>query len=286
MRKRNLRVWLENRLKPEEPGLIFKSYDIVGDIAIIHVPEKPSHHTITIGEAIMQLHKNVKSVWRQSSAVSGEFRLRKLEHVAGEERTVTMHIEHGCVLRVDLQSCYFSPRLSYERMRIARLVQLREVVVNMFAGVGSFSIVIARHSGAEKIYSIDVNPAAVRFMQENVLLNRVLSRVVPIKGDAKAIITERLRKTADRVLMPLPEKAYEYLDFAITALKPQGGWIHYYDFEHARKDENPIEKAKAKVSEKLSLMGVNFAVPYSRLVRDTGPRWQQVALDVEVRGKD
>lgn len=285
MRKHNLLSLLEGKLQPEELELVYRSYDIVGDIVIICVPEKLRHHSIIIGETIMQLHKNVRVVWRQSSAVFGEFRLRKLEHVAGEKRTVTTHIEHGCIFSVDLENCYFSPRLSYERMRIARLVQPREVVVNMFAGVGPFSIVIAKHSDAERIYSIDVNPTAVRFMQENILLNRVLNRVVPLKGDAKTVIKERLQKTADRVLMPLPEKAYEYLDIAVDALQPRGGWIHYYDFEHARKGENPIDKVKAKVSETLSLLNVNFAIPFSRLVRDTGPRWQQVALDIQVRGK-
>lgn len=83
--------------------------------------------------------------------------------------------------------------------------------------------------------------------------------------------------------MPLPEKAYEYLDSAIMALKPKGGWVHYYDFEHAGKDENPIDRAKAKVAQKLELMNVNFTVPFSRMVRDTGPRWQQVVLDIQIQ---
>jgi len=273
-------------LQPEELELVYRSYDIVGDIVIIRVPEKLRRHSITIGETIMKLHKNVKAVWRQSSAVGGKFRLRKLEHVTGEKRTITTYVEHACVFSVDLANCYFSPRLSHERMRIARLVQPRETAVNMFAGVGSFSIVIAKHSDAESVYSIDVNPTAVRFMQENVLLNRVLNRVVPLKGDAKTVIKERLQGTADRVLMPLPEKAYEYLDAGVETLKTNGGWIHYYDFEYARKGENPIEKAKAKVFEKLSLMNLDFAIPFGRLVRDTGPRWQQVVLDIQILGKD
>lgn len=286
LRKHNLQSLLEGKLQPEELELVYRSYDIVGDIVIVRIPEKLRHHNITIGETIMKLHKNVKAVWRQSSAVGGKFRLRKLEHVAGEKRTTTTYVEHGCVFSVDLANCYFSPRLSYERMRIARLVQPREVVVNMFAGVGSFSIAIAKHSDAERIFSIDVNPTAVRFMQENVLLNGVLNRVVPLKGDAKTVIKERLEGTTDRVLMPLPERAYEYLDAGVETLKPNGGWIHYYDFEHARKGENSIEKVKAKVFEKLSLMNLDFAMPFGRLVRDTGPRWQQVALDIQILGKD
>ena len=286
MRKSNLPALLEGKLQPEELEVVNKSYDIVGDIAVIRVPEKLKHQSIIIAEAVLQLHKNVKAVWRQSSAVSGTFRLRKLEHIMGERRALTAHREHGCVFSVDLENCFFSPRLSYERMRIARSVQPGEVVVNMFAGVGSFSIVIAKHSSAERVYSIDVNPMAVGFMQENILLNQVLNRVVPLRGDAKSIIKERLHETADRVLMPLPEKAYEYLGYSIEALKPKGGWVHYYDFEHARKGESSTRKVEEKVSKKLSLMNVSFTIPFSRIVRDTGPRWQQVVLDVQIFGKD
>jgi len=93
----------------------------------------------------------------------------------------------------------------------------------MFAGVGCFSILIARNVPTAKVYSIDVNPVAFEFMQENVVVNRAFGQVFPLLGDAKALIETRLRGVADRVLMPLPEKALEYLPCAVAALKPSGG---------------------------------------------------------------
>ena len=231
----------------------------------------------------MKTHKRVKAVWRQASPVSGDFRLRKLKWVAGERKTETLHKEYGCIFKVDLEKCYFSPRLSYERMRIARQVQPDEVILNMFAGVGCYSIIIAKHSKSGKIFSIDINPFAIQYMQENIKLNKVEEKVVPVQEDAKKVIEERLQNVADRVPMPLPEKAYEYLDYALLALKPTGGWIHYYDFEHAKKGENPIEKIESKVSEKLQRLGVNFEVMFGRIVRTTGPNWYQVVLDIEVK---
>jgi tRNA (guanine37-N1)-methyltransferase len=285
LRKHSLSNLLEAKLSPEELKFVYKSYDIIGDISIIRVPEKLKSRSTIIAEALMMLHKHLKAVWRQSGAVSGKFRLRDLEHVAGEKRTVTTYKEHGCVFRVDLLNCYFSPRLAYERMRIAQLVKPSEIVVNMFAGVGSFSIIIAKHSRAERVYSIDVNPLAFKYMRENVLLNHVLNRVVPLRGDANTVIMKRLQNMADRVLMPLPEKAYEYLDSAVTTLEPKGGWIHYYGFEHARKDKNPVEKLKMKISRKLSQLNIDFALPFGRIVRDTGPRWQQVVVDIQIRKK-
>lgn len=220
---------------------------------------------------------------KQTSPVSNKFRLRSLEWVVGKKKTETVYREYGCLFKVDLEKCYFSPRLSYERMRIAQKVQPGEVIVNMFAGVGCYSIIIAKYVKVSKIYSIDLNPDAVRYMRENILLNKVQNQVVAIQGDAKKVIQQTLKNKVDRVLMPLPERAYEYLDYALFALKPVGGWIHYYAFEHAKKPEKPIEKAKAKVTEKLQRLAVDFEIPFYRVVRGVGPNWFQVVLDIKVK---
>ena len=278
--KRQLKDILSNFIPEKNLAYIYNSYDIVGDIAIIRLTEKSKKYSKIIAEAILNVHKNVKTVLAQTSPVSGDFRLRKLEHVAGENKTLTVHRESGCQFSVDVAKCYFSPRLFFERMRIAKLVMEGEAVVNMFAGVGCFSIVIARHSKAQKVYSIDVNPAAYQFMQENIRINSIFGKVVPILGDAKDIIQTKLSKLADRVLMPLPEKAFEYLPYAILALKNTGGWIHYYDFEHAKRNENPVEKVKLKVAEKLQSLTTQFEIRYGRVVRSTGPNWYQVVLDI------
>ncbi len=277
--KGNLKAVLAYRLKPRELKLLYRSHDIIGDIAIIRIPEALKHRSKIIAEAIMQTQRRLRTVLRQASPVSGDLRLRKLKWVAGEKKTETIHKEHGCLLKVDLKTCYFSPRLSHERMRISQQVQTGEVIVNMFSGVGCYSIIIAKHSAAQKIYSVDINPTAVQYIQENAKLNKVRGRVVPIDGDAKNVIEEGLQSIADRILMPLPKRACEYLDYAVLALKPAGGWIHYYDFEHADKGESPVEKVKAKVFERLRNLSVDFQPPFGRIVRTTGPHWYQVALD-------
>lgn len=189
---------------------------------------------------------------------------------------------------VDVEKCYFSSRLSYERMRIAEQVGDGEVVLNMFAGAGCFSFLVAKYSNAEKVYSIPVNPSAIRYMQENIRPNRVYEKVSYLLGDAKEIVERNLRHNVDRVLMPLPEKAFEYLPYALSALKEAGGWIHYYQFEHGKKKEDAIEKVKLKVSERLQSLHAAFAIQFGRIVRATGPNWYQVVLDIEVfeaRGK-
>jgi tRNA (guanine37-N1)-methyltransferase len=280
--KKRLLELLSGVLSPEELSCVYGSFDIVGDIAIIRLSSASEKNAKKIADAVMSVHGNVKAVLAQTSRVGGEFRLRRLTYIAGENRTNTVHKESGCVFSVDLDKCYFSPRLSHERVRIASLVKPNETVVNLFAGVGCFSIVIAKHVKSAKVFSIDVNPSAVGFMREIIRLNRVYERVIPLLGDAKEIIESQLQGKADRVLMPLPEKALKYLPAAVSALKPSGGWIHVHVFEHAAKTEDPAEKVKLKVAEAVASLSTNFEVPLVRIVRRTGPNWFQLVADVHL----
>jgi tRNA (guanine37-N1)-methyltransferase len=273
------------KLYPTEKDVnVYNSFDIIGDTAVIKLPGHSAAKAEAVAEAIMKRNRNVNAVLTQTSGVTGDLRLRRLKHVAGENKTTTVHKELGCSFAVDLASCYFSPRLLGERLRIAHLVQPNEVVVNMFAGVGCFSIIIAKHSQATKVFSIDVNPVAVKFMEENIRRNRVYDKVVPLLGDAEKVVEARLQGCADRVLMPLPEKALEYLPCALSALKPAGGWIHVHTFEHALKKRNTADKVKQKLSETLGASGANFEVSAVRVVRSTGPNWFQLVADVHVNG--
>ncbi|MEM2872750.1 MAG: class I SAM-dependent methyltransferase family protein [Nitrososphaerales archaeon] len=273
-----LKKALENILTIDEIKQLYGSFDIIGDIAVIKIPDALLDKKFIIAKAIMDNMKPVKTVLRQVTPVSGDYRTRELEHILGEDKTLTLYKEHSCIFKVDLAKVYFSPRLSTERIRIAKKVKSGETIVNMFAGIGSFSIVIAKHQPNSVIYSIDINPDAYDLMLENIKLNKVFDRVIPLLGDAKSIIQDSLRGIADRVLMPLPEKAIDYFDVALLALKPKGV-IHYYTHVHASKDEDPIEKAVKEVEGRLRL---NYEILEARIVRDVGPRWHQLVLDLLV----
>jgi tRNA (guanine37-N1)-methyltransferase len=279
LRKR-LRDKLSESLPPDQIRRVYSSFDIVGDIAIIK--HNKVQNPEAVAKQIMAIHKNIKTVLTPVTRIEGDFRVRELSLLAGENKTSTIHKESGCTFKVDVGKCYFSPRLSHEHKRIAELVLPSEVVVNMFAGIGCFSILIAKTQSQSKVYSIDVNPIAVECMEENIKINDVCDQVVPLLGDSKDIIQTRLQCVADRVLMPLPEKALEYLPIALMALKKAGGWIHYYDFQHAAGNENPVEKTKLKVGEKLDGIGVSYAIVNSRVMRPTGPNWYQTVLDIKV----
>lgn len=276
---RNLREALKGQLTTEELKQLGRAFDIVGNIAVVKLPEKllPKKHLI--GEALMQVHHHVRTVLRQTSAVRGEFRTRELELIAGEPETETMYHESGCNFKVDLAKVYFSPRLAHERLRIAQLVKPGEIVANLFAGVGSYSVVIAKQGQASRVYSIDKNPAAFNYMCTNIRINKVGDRVVPILGDAREVAEARLKGKADRVLMPLPELAREFFDVALLALKPEGGVVHFYDFgEEPELFKPSLEFARAAAAakrRKVELLG-------NRAIRSYAIRVYHVVLDLEI----
>ncbi|MFQ6076488.1 MAG: class I SAM-dependent methyltransferase family protein [Candidatus Bathyarchaeia archaeon] len=289
MRRQRLIARVAERvLSEKEAPLLPKGLDVVGDIAIVKIPDELEEKRFELAEALLQeAGPSIKVVLRQTSPTAGEHRVRGLEWLAGERRMTTVHREYGCRFKVELDKVYFSPRLAYERMRVAKLVQRaerREDIVNMFAGVGSFSIIVARHCEVGKVYSIDINPDAVRLMEENARLNKVDDRVITIEGDAREVIETQLQEVAGRVLMPLPERAYEYMDVAIRALKSRG-WVHYYDFTHAGRGEDPERRVIDRMSIRLGELEVSFEVGSSRVVRGVGPNWYQIAVDIFVSSK-
>lgn len=273
---RDLREVLRGQLSDEELKQ-FRAFDVVGDIAVVKLPEKLSPKKQLIGQALMQVHRHVRTVLNQTTPVRGEFRTRELEVIAGETRTETVHREAGCIFKVDLAKVYFSPRLGAERLRLAKLVKPTEVVTNLFAGVGSYSIVIAKHSKANLIYSIDKNPAALDYMSENIRINKVGGRVIPILGDAREIVESKLAGKADRVLMPLPELSHKFFDVAIQALKPTGGVVHFYDYGQEPDVFGPsLEFVRSIAASK----GFNIELLSARKVRSYAPRCSHVVLDL------
>jgi tRNA (guanine37-N1)-methyltransferase len=272
---------LEDRLPPYLLASLPRAIDFVGDIAIIEIPPELSSHKKMIGEAILKTHKRVRTVLAKSSSIGGIYRLREFEVIAGEDKTETVHREHGCTYHVDVSKAYFSPRLSNEHNRVASQVRENETVVDMFSGVGPFSILIAKKHSNVRVYAIDVNPDAVYYLKTNITVNRVEKKVIPILGDARQVVEETLKGVADRVIMNLPEKALEYVDVACAALKAEGGIMHYYEFTSAPE---PLETAKNRLIEAVKHTKRSVEkILLARTVRLVAPYTWQVVVDAEIR---
>ena len=264
-------------LSEKESEELFSAFDQIGDIIVIRIPDSLIPKKKIIGEKILEQVSTAKSVFYQSSDVEGDFRTRSLELVAGENRTETEYREYGCRFIVDVEKAFFSPRLSTERERIANLVQNGDIVVNMFGGIGMFSIMAAKNKKCT-VYNIDINPIASKLCEKNITLNKLDGKVISINGDAAQIITNQLENKGDRTLMLLPERSDEFLEDAILATK-NNGIIHYYSHIHADKKQDA-----PKLSERhyLEITKVKSEILNSKIVRAVGPRYYQTVVDVKI----
>jgi tRNA (guanine37-N1)-methyltransferase len=271
---------LENQLPQNLLASLPRALDTIGDIAIIEIPPELNAHASLIGEAVLKTHKNVHTVLAKAGAVSGTYRLREFAVIAGEPGTITVHKEHGCRYYVDAAKAYFSPRLSHEHNRVASMVQAGETVVDLFAGVGPFVVLIAKKTADAKVYAVDINPDAVELLKRNIRLNRVENRVFPILGSARQIVESKLSGVADRVIMNLPEKALEFVDAACKAVKPAGGIVHFYGFVRL---PDSLENMKLRFSENVEKAGRKVdTFLFAKTIRETAPYEWQVVLDARI----
>ena len=272
-----LKKALENVLTEKESDELISAFDQIGEIIIVRIPDSLLSKKKIIGQALLDEVKIVRSVFYQASAGEGRFRTRDLEILAGDDNTETEYKEFGCRFMVDVKNAFFSPRLSTERERIANLIQNGEVMTNMFAGIGMFSIMAAKKKKCT-VYSLDINPAASKLCEVNIGLNKLAGNVISINGDASEIIKNQLVDKSDRTLMLLPERSDEFLQSAIDTTK-DGGIIHYYSHIHADKK---TDAGKLSEEHYLSVASVKSEILDSKIVRAVGPRYYQTVVDVRI----
>lgn len=275
-RPSTLEAILEGDLEPELLELLPSSFDVVGDIAVLpRLDDALRGHGETVGLALMRLHPSVETVLEKETAVSGEFRVPSHRWLAGVDKRETVHREHGCEFRVNVEETYFSPRLSTERERVFEQVRDGEFVVDMFTGVGPFAIEIARHRNPSTVVAMDKNPEAFRLLVENVEMNGVGDTVQPVLGDAREA-AERYGARADRVIMNLPKSADAFLDTAVDLIGPGGGVVHYYEI--AEDVRGTVERVRSRVRG----AGREPDVLETREVRTYSATQSQFAVDVKL----
>ncbi|MCS7133487.1 MAG: class I SAM-dependent methyltransferase family protein, partial [Candidatus Caldarchaeum sp.] len=248
------------------------SFDIVGEIAVINDMDLPLERAEAFAGEIVKRHKRVRTVLQKVGEVSGEERIASYRVVYGEPFTETVHRESGCVFKLDVGKVFFSPRLSTERLRIASQVKENEVVLDMFAGVGPFSIVIARKHPSATVYAIEKNPEAYQYLVENIRLNKVTDRVKPLHGDAAEIVPAIDRRFT-RVIMNLPRQSINYLLTAVGKTS-SNAVIHLYVVENRGEREETIRRIEA--------VSKGLAVRNERVVKDVSPKAVLKVYDLEV----
>ncbi|MFH1106720.1 MAG: class I SAM-dependent methyltransferase family protein [Candidatus Micrarchaeota archaeon] len=255
------------------------SFDIVGDIAVLEVMPELVKKEKAVARVLLELHPSISVVAKKAGATKGEYRIRKLKVIAGERRLTTLYRENGCRFNVDLSSIFFSGRLAFERLRIAKLVRPRERVLVLFAGAGFYAVVIAKaQPKAGKIVGIELNPDGVRQMKANIALNKMEGRIEAVEGDVnKVLAARRYRRWADRIVMPLPHHAHEFLGAALAAAR-KGCTVHFYYIPDA-EDADAVRLAREKIRAACKENGRRFRVVAARVVKSYAPHVDQVVID-------
>ncbi len=263
-------------LNDKELGEVVGSFDLVGDIAIMEIPETLVKKEREIAEAITRVHPNVKVVAKKQGPMEGEYRVRKLKVIFGENWTETVYKENGLKMLLDVAKVYFSPRLSFERKRIAGEVKDGERILALFAGVGPFPLVIAKSKKNCEIVAVELNPVATGYMERNIALNK-MKNITAICGDVREIVLRDYPDWADRILMPLPKDAEFFLKAAYAGAK-DGAIIHFYTFADIN---GPFADARGKIAAHLGKG--KYGIANERVVRPFSPALVQVVVDLKVK---
>jgi tRNA (guanine37-N1)-methyltransferase len=268
-----LRRALQTSFPDCNPARLPGGFDQVGDIAVVGiVPElEPLAHAI--GARILALHPRVRVVAKRDGQHEGEYRLRPLRIIAGEERLTTSHRENGILLHLDLAKVYFSVRLAHERARIATLVQPGERMAVLCSGVGPFPLIIGRYSQARQVIGIEKNPLAHRYALHNRTANRNVGNVALLAGDASSILPS-LNILFDRILIVLPYGGDSLLPHALDALRP-GGIMHFYDMQAKGCHQATLAKVAAACEQRSRRMLAQGIVTCGHC----GPTVHRVCLD-------
>jgi tRNA wybutosine-synthesizing protein 2 len=232
---------LKGKLNHKEIECLPSGFQRIGDIIIIKIDRRLSGFESAIGNIILNNVPQIRTVCKIMGNISGEKRLPKIKIIAGEKSTETIHKENGCFFSLDVSKIMFSKGNLNERGRLSRKINKNETVVDMFSGIGYFSIPIAKFSRPKKIHSIDINPKSIHYLKKNIKLNKVERIIQPHLGDCREIV-KTIGKNADRIIMGYFPNTKEFLDAAFFVLKEEGGVIHFHDKYHENELWNkPIE---------------------------------------------
>jgi tRNA wybutosine-synthesizing protein 2 len=288
--KQKLQEKLHDDLSDLELNLIPKGFQVIGDIIILNLPEGLLKYKKKIADAVLELFPKIKSVCNKVSGVSGKYREPEIELLAGDKNTETIHLESGCKYKFDIRKLMFAKGNLSERIRVANQIKSsksgsQEIIIDMFSGLGYFTIPNAKLGGPKKIYAIEWNPIACKYLKENLVLNKIQSIVEVIHGDSLVEVPKLIEQcvVADRIMLGLLPPPTSHIALAIKASK-KGTKIHYDDLirtEHVDEDVKKTLDLFNKAA-KEDRKGFTVKLVSANNVKSYGPKMDHYVLDLEV----
>ncbi len=241
-----------------------RAYSVLGNIAIVNFPsDYKKKDKLEFAKKILENNSQVKTVLEKSGNFKGRLRKMETKYILGEKTKEVLYKENGCTFRFNIDTTYFSPRLSGERKEIANLIKPKEKVLVLFAGVAPFSIVIAKNSKPSILYSNELNREANKYAKLNIELNKLKDRIILVNGDAKKVCKKLqiAKETFDVIVMPRPQLKDSFLEdvFKVSKKKTR---IYYYDFcpnDEIDKKVDMVKEEAKKSGKKIKILNIKQA---------------------------
>ena len=260
-----------------------RAFDVFGNIALVKFDKKTSvKDKKHFASNILKNNKSITTVLEKTGKFKGRLRKQETKWVAGEKTKEALYRENNCVFRFNIDKVYFSTRLSNERKEIAARIQKGDEVLVMFAGVGPYSIVIAKNSKARMVYSNELNKEANKYTKLNIELNKVKNKVILLSGNIKNVTNKikaglvvnnkKIPAKFSVIIMPRPQLRDTFLKQAFL-LSKKGTRIFYYDFckiDEINQIVNKVKKEAEMYKKKIKILKVKKAgekAPYKFRVR-------------------
>ena len=282
--KDKLKGRLQEKISEEQLAKLPSGYQKIGDIIVLNLPIKFNNFKKEIGQAVLEICKNIKvrTVCNKFGEIKGQFREPQIEVIAGEQNTLTIHTENNCKFKFDVRKVMFAKGNLSERIRIARQVKKNEIIIDMFAGIGYFTIPIGKIAKPQKIYSIELNPVSFNFLKENIKINHI-NNVEAINGDCREEIEKLLKigNKADRIIMGYLPHQREFLPWAFKIIKKKG-ILHYEDLINNDKEKEDIERVVKEIGEVARNFGFKIKLLLAKKVKSYKPKVDHYVFDVLV----
>lgn len=277
--KDKLKEKLKGFLTEEELSILPRGFQTVGKVIILKLNPILIEKREIIGKTYLKLFPKIRSIYINLGKVVGTFRDPKgIEFIAGEDNPIVEHKEHRIIYRFDITKIMFSKGNIYERKYLATLIKGGEIIVDMFAGIGYFSLPIAKHASPEKIYSIEINPVAYKFLVENIKINHLEEKIIPILGDSKKEVLNLSKSgiRADRIIMGVFPAPKDFIREALSLAKDKGSIFHYEGVVSKEDFRSLFEEFHNEAKK----MDFKSELKAKRYVKSYGPNLYHVVLDI------
>jgi tRNA (guanine37-N1)-methyltransferase len=246
-------------------------YDVLGNIAIIKSEGRTRKEVNLLAKQLLN-RLSIKTVVEKVDRFKGRLRTLSVKHLAGEKNLIAEYNESGCRFKLDIEKCYFSPRLGNDRLEVAKKIKKKDNVLVMFAGIGPYPIVIQKKAFPKKLVSIELGRIPCKYAIENAQLNNVQKEINIIQGDVKKQIPKLVLKKEkfDVIVMARPNLKQSFILDALRVAK-KGTKIYYHGFfkdsEVKQEIKNLIDEVEnCKVCKKkikiLSYKQIGDLAPY------------------------